>query len=442
MPSASVKQPAALPSLQDQSVQRERQLQRALIAYIATGLFFMLLPGTFLGVWNLISISSRHTLESLSPAWLQAHGHAQIFGWIGTFILGIGFYSLSKMGRLPVFAVWRPWATLALWATGAALRWIAGVSEWQWRVLLPVSALLELAAFLVFFRTVSGHRAAGETSPRKPEPWMRMVIASTLGFLASLVLNAVEAFRVSWQGSGPALPHVFDQRLVALESWCFLVVGIWGFNARWLPIFLGLREPDGKLLFTALGLVWAATLAGFAGASMLSALLLAVAAATALFAVRVWHRAVRAAKTTGVHPSFPWFIRISYAWLLIASALWVAAAWADHGGGIWGAARHALTVGFISTMVFSIGQRILPAFGGARILYSPRLMLASLAALTLGCALRVGAEIPAYEGNLQIAWHVLPCSAIIELLAVTLFAVNLLVTFAQPPAHLLSHDSN
>ena len=154
------------------------------------------------------------------------------------------------------------------------------------------------------------------------------------------------------------------------------------------------------------------------------------------FAVRVWHKPVRAAKTTGVHPSFPWFIRISYAWLLIAAALWVAAAWADHGGGIWGAARHALTVGFISTMVFSIGQRILPAFGGARILYSPRLMLASLAALTLGCALRVSAEIPAYEGNSQLAWHVLPCSAIVELLAVTLFAVNLLATFARPPAHL------
>jgi uncharacterized protein involved in response to NO len=435
MPSASVKQSAPLLPLQDQSVERELQLQRVLIAYVVTGLFFMLLPGTFLGVWNLISISSRHTLESLSPAWLQAHGHAQIFGWIGTFILGIGFYSLSKMGKLPPFAVWRAWSALALWAADTALRWIAGVSEWQWRVLRPVSALLELSGFLMFFRTVSGHRAAGESSDRMPEPWILMVVASTLGFLASLVLNAVEAFRVSWQGNGPALPHVFDQRLVALETWCFLAVAIWGFNARWLPIFLGLPEPDGKLLLTALGLVWAAVLAGFAGASIFSAVLLPVAAVTALFAVRVWHKPVRAAKTAGVHPSFPWFIRIAYAWLLIAAALWVAAAWADHSGGIWGAARHALTVGFISTMVFSIGQRILPAFGGARILYSPRLMLASLVALTLGCALRVSAEIPAYEGDSQIAWHVLPCSAIIELLAVTLFAVNLLATFARRPAH-------
>jgi uncharacterized protein involved in response to NO len=70
-------------------VEREMKMQRMFIAYILTGLLFLLLPGTFLGVWNLISITSRHALDSLSPAWIQAHGHAQIFGWIGTFILGI-----------------------------------------------------------------------------------------------------------------------------------------------------------------------------------------------------------------------------------------------------------------------------------------------------------------------------------------------------------------
>ena len=98
----------------------------------------------------------------------------------------------------------------------------------------------------------------------------------------------------------------------------------------------------------------------------------------------------------------------------------------------------ALTFGFITTMVFAIGQRVLPAFGGARVLYSPRLMLASLVTLTAGCALRVGSEIPAYERYFQAAWHVLPCSAVIELLAVSLFAANLLATFARPAAHLRS----
>jgi uncharacterized protein involved in response to NO len=234
-----------LPVVVSQSGERELKLQRALIAYIVTGLIFMLLPGTFLGVWNLVSISNHRALDTLSSAWLQAHGHAQIFGWIGTFILGIGFYSLSKMGRLQVFSISRAWTCFALWTTGAGTRWASGVLEWHWRILLPVSALLELSGFLVFFRTVSGHHPSVDRPQRKPEPWMLMVMASTFGFLTSLILNAAADVAVSWNGSEPALPHVFDQRLVALETWCFLTAAIWGFNARWLPVFLGIccRSP-------------------------------------------------------------------------------------------------------------------------------------------------------------------------------------------------------
>src|SRR6185312_11093517 len=174
----------------------------------------------------------------------------------------------------------------------------------------------------------------------------------------------------------------------------------------------------------------------FLGAPAMSGVLLPSAALIALWALQVWRKPLRHAKIDGVHPSFPFFVRAAYGWLLVGSGLWLVAAWADHSGGIWGAARHALTVGYISTMVFAIGQRVLPAFGGARRLYSPRLMFASLTALMVGCSLRVASEIPAYEGYSRTAWQLLPCSAVIELVAVSLFAINLLMTFRQPPAHL------
>src|ERR1041385_4437363 len=76
---------------------REASLSRLLMVYISSGLVFMLLPGTFLCVWNLLQISGRESAGSISPAWLQAHGHAQVFRWIGSFILGIGFYSIPKL---------------------------------------------------------------------------------------------------------------------------------------------------------------------------------------------------------------------------------------------------------------------------------------------------------------------------------------------------------
>ncbi len=226
--------------------------------------------------------------------------------------------------------------------------------------------------------------------------------------------------------------------LVALQTWGFLVPAIWGFNARWLPVFLGLGSPRVALLFTALAAAWISLLAAFFHQLTISAVILPIAALCSIAGLRVWETAVQPAKTQGVHRSFPHFVRFAYVWLLVAAGLWVWAAWGDRNGGIWGAARHALTVGFISTMVFSIGQRILPAFGAARVLYSPQLMLLSLLTLSLGCTLRVTSEIAAYEGYWSGAWTLLPVSALLEIGAVSLFAANLIMTFAQPPAHLRS----
>ena len=94
-------------SIMDRAIAREQSLSRLLMTYIIMGLIFMLLPGTFLGVWNLIKISSHEAVNSVSPAWIQAHGHAQLFGWVGTFILGIGFYSIPKLRKLKPFALAR-----------------------------------------------------------------------------------------------------------------------------------------------------------------------------------------------------------------------------------------------------------------------------------------------------------------------------------------------
>ena len=128
-------------------------------------------------------------------------------------------------------------------------------------------------------------------------------------------------------------------------------------------------------------------------------------------------------------------MRGAYVWLVVAAGLGIYAARSDTNGGIWGASRHALTVGFLATMVFAIGQRVLPAFSGMRLLYSTTLMLASLVFLNLGCLLRVACEIPAYEANLHAAWIILPISAWTELTAVALFALNLGVTLVLPPPY-------
>ena len=393
----------------------------------------MLLPGTFLGVWNLLAISSHRAADSGSAAWIQAHGHAQIFGWIGSFILGIGFYSLPKLRRAHSFGLWVMGVAWGLWTSGVALRWLANVYQWHWRILLPLSAALELAAFLIFFRTVSGH-SPQDSGKEKLDEWVFVVIAGTVGLLLSLLVNFGSAVYLAFAGVSPAVGADFDQSFLVLQAWGFLVPFVWGFSAKWLPVFLGLRTTRGHVLLLAVGLNSMGVLAAFLHTMSAAALLLLAGMALAVYALRLFEMPVRPAKVKGIHSSFPSFVRIAYGWALVAAGLGVWAASAGNVHGIWGASRHALTVGFLATMVFAIGQRVLPAFAGAHTLFSTKLMFTALLLLAVGCALRVSSEILAYQGFLGSAWSWLPVSAVAEMTAVTVFAMNLSLSFFGRPS--------
>ena len=420
-----------------ETIHRERQKSLLLRAWILCGLFFMALPGTLLGYSNLMAISTHHGLSSLPPAWLEGHGHAQMFGWIGSFILGIGFYSQPARGRSVVRL---PLACLTLWSVGVALRWLANIYSWHWRILLPVSAGMELAAVLLFLKAASHHKmpspeeipGKGQRADAKLKPkmeiWMVSVMVGTAGLAAAVVFDFVECLILSARGASPSFPHALDQKYLVLLAWGFLVPIVWGFSARWFSAFLAIPKPDARWVRVALLLDVLGVLVGVAGWSMLATMLLTSSAVAILPALHLTRRPNGPAKVQGIHPSFPFFIRMAYFWLAIAGGMSIWAASADMHGGIWGASRHALTVGFAATMVFSIGPRILPHFGGVRALFSKRLMLASLVLLQSGCSLRVFSEPLAYEGIANFAWKTLPISGMLELSAVLLFALNMSLT--------------
>jgi hypothetical protein len=72
---------------------------------------------------------------------------------------------------------------------------LTSVYQWQWRTLLPFSAALELAAFAIFFRTVSGHRPQ-DSGKSKLDEWAFVIIAASVsrgliaaGFPASMLVS-------------------------------------------------------------------------------------------------------------------------------------------------------------------------------------------------------------------------------------------------------------
>ncbi len=415
-----------------------RRKSRMLRLWIAVGLFFMVLPGTILGVTNLVLISAHHGFHGLAPAWIQAHGHSQVFGWIGSFVLGIGFYSQPRTransGKLPL-ACW------GLWTAGLTLHWLAGAWLWQWRVTLPTSGVLEVLAMVLFLYAASQHRlpetaavVPGSIKPRpKIEPWMQTVLVSNFAMFLAIALNFAIGVQQAMYGATPARPHGFDERYLVLLGWGFLAPLVWGFSARWAQTFLGVAPVRGRTLQLAVVLDLFGVVLGMGGEARMATPLLAAAAILAAVAMRVFERPQRPARTTGIHASFPAFLRIGYAWSIVAALLGIWASWMDVHNGIWGGSRHALTVGFIALMVMTVGPRILPHFAGVRRLYSPRLMFLTLALLCSGCALRVCMEPLAYEGYAHFAWRVLPFSGFLELGAVLLFALQLVLTFTRVP---------
>ncbi len=412
-------------------VARERLKSLMLRAWIGAGLFFMALPGTLMGFSNLLAISAHHGLSNLPASWIQGHGHAQVFGWIGSFVLGIGFYS-QPARRGTVLRI--PLTCFALWTSGVATRWAASIYGWHWRSLFVVSASFEMIAILLFVAAASDHKLpeasqGGQTKPRM-ELWMVSVLLSTVGLLALVIFNLVECIRLAIDGTERAFPHGLDQRYLALLAWGFLVLVVWGFSARWLPTFLAIRKPDERLFRIALVFNLTGVGLGVSGWARPATILMAASAVAIVFALHLTDRHHGAAKVQGIHKSFPTFIRLAYVWLVTAGLMGIWAAFQDHHGGIWGASRHALTVGFAATMVFAIGPRILPHFAGIYSIFSKRLMFVSLLLLQTGCALRVLSEPLAYEGLLPFAWKTLPVSGMLELSAVLVFAINIALTFA------------
>ena len=164
--------------------------------------------------------------------------------------------------------------------------------------------------------------------------------------------------------------------------------------------------------------------------SRVASLLVLTASICIVVALRMFERAEREAKTRGVHASMPFFVRLTYGWLIVAAVLQVIAFVRPEIGGMPNAARHALGVGFIAASVFTVGPRYLPAFFGAPKLFSPRLMFISLLFLNLGCAIRVVAQISAYSNLFEHAWLCLRAGAVCDAIAFLAFVVNMIATVA------------
>ena len=401
----------------------ERRVARLLGAFIGAGLFFLVFPGTLVGVWNLLDITAARQGGAASQAWIQAHGHAQLFGWVGSFIIGISLYALPKFRGATLRSTPAGWTIFALWTGATTMRWASVFWGWHTGILVPAAAIAQLVAVTMLLWQVSATRR--RRSGR--ETWNILIFAGLFGMWAVTAFQVPVVLSMAAQGLS-IVPAEANHWLLLATFWLFLLPTVTGYAARFLPTFLGLEPPRRRPLLLALATLYLLPLAWWFNQQVTQSVLVVSAVVLIGYGLRVLEPAVRLPKIRGVHRFFPFFARLAFVWLQVAAVLQLA----GDSVGLLGASRHAFTVGFLATLILSLAPRILPSFMNSRELWSPRLMLWSLAALTVGCFLRVVSEPLAYADLVPWAWSILPVSAFIELSAVLMFAYNLLRSMATP----------
>jgi hypothetical protein len=389
-----------------------------------------------------VKIALHQSFEAPNYAGTQAHGHAQIYGWVGMFIMGVAYFSMPKFMNARLGTVVPAWTAFGLMLTGIVLRAVAQpfAVHPAFGALVLASAVLELAAVMIFVADIGSLLARGKQS--RPV-YLRFVYTSLAALLALAAWNLALVLPIVYHHTS-VVPDLANARFLYLALFGFVVNMILGYSLRLLPIFLGLRPTRRQLVMPAYVLFNAGVLARVFGWPVVSGLLGFAGMGVYISALRIFERSAGLVKARGVDTSFAWFIRLAYAWFVISVAMVL-------GGDLYsavsdrapahiyiGAWRHGLTVGFITTMMVGLGYRLLPLFTGAD-LWRPSWMRASFWLLAVGNTTRVTSELATASGQ-RWAYLVMGSSGVMELTALTLFSISIWKTLSRRQLVLLTRE--
>lgn len=385
------------------------------------------------GAWLLWQISSRGSFDAVPVADVVAHGEAQMWGFVGLFILGIACrYLPSTTGRARLSRFWHT-TLLAATLAGIASGFVWSLRTHLWPGLGTLSGVLFLAAASIY-----GVFVFWQLRSKSNELWARFILVSA----GWLLLWAIFTLYLRWQyaSSGPN-EYSLQQRLtiIGLSLAGFVLNSIYGFGLRLLSGFVATQPPRPMLVRATfwghLVSVMATCLGWLENWSWLVALGTTGWVAAALCYVL----AFGGFRRRRLFPQRPelgprWadrYIQLAFFWLCVGSLMLalaeVRSAWsAQAAPHAWlGAARHALTVGFVTTLILGVAQRLVPVLEHT-ILPWPSWSVPIWLCIALGNFARVGSELATLVWREAFMW--MPLSAGLELVALILFGVLLLRT--------------
>ena len=390
--------------------------------FVFGALFVALTAGFGLGLVNLTRIVLAQSFYEISGVLKQIHGHAQVFGWVGLFIMGVAFHAVPRMKMQPLRHVSAAKGCFVLMLMGVFLRVFAQplARHSVGAAVLLISGILELAAVGLFVWLLGG---AVVRSEQEREPYEKFIWASVVWFAVLAMWNFGIVFQMFLKRS-VGIPSLQDALWIHAAFFGFIANMVFGFSLRVLPHFLGLRETKTWAANVAFVLWNTAIFLRYPVEQLAWAASVLEAMAIVLF---VWALGVFARRRTkieikGVDNTFAWFVYLGYAWLLIAAATPFHADLFR----LSASARHTMAIGFVTPLIFGVSYRVLPIFNGVN-LWSTRLMRVSFWHLAAGSTLAFSMALNNVFGTTwSYAWTGIAGFSVFA--ALVMFAVNIGMT--------------
>jgi len=179
--------------------------------YFGAGIAVVLTAGATWGAWILLRIARGGGFTAAGVEQVNAHGHAQVIGWLGLFAMGFAFQAFPRFLAVPL-----PWPRLAMAALPAMAAAIvlrvlgeAAVGGSTGLAMGLAAGAIETAAALLFAATVFRMtREAGERAASLAR-WVRPAAA---WFVVAAVGEALLFTATSTAGDAAALVSRADER--------------------------------------------------------------------------------------------------------------------------------------------------------------------------------------------------------------------------------------
>lgn len=379
--------------------------------FFTAAIVSILTVGASWGVLILWRIGFDKSFTEVSIHEINAHGFAQITGWVGLFVMGFGYQGFPRMFRARLVAprlapvvLGAALGALLLAPTGMAARGFGVSGSWTLALALVGHALALAAAVTFATQLVLTFLRSGQ--PMKP----------AVGFLGSglfwLVAQTVFAFWHTWMTMGADTREdmlwyvaTYQAPLRDLQIHGLALLMVLGVSSHLLPQLFNVPRTPARRAWQALILINTAIIGEvlvfiwyrWANDHRLAALLmvpwvmLAVGAFLMAWPWRLWRPLPRPDHRSGK------FVRAAYAWLAVSLVMLLLLPVYQVISGIpfshayYGSIRHAITVGFVSLMIMGISARVVPTLRGIHPHTLPALT-GPFILVNTGCFLRVSLQ--------------------------------------------------